>query len=425
MLQSAEPAASPGRLRPLGPYVKPFLRFCIGLGVVLLLAMLTGFQPLYWIVYVVVGGAAIAFAFTWLQSRGLEVTVEEVSAHPQVGGRMLLNIEVKEKVGLPRVALRCGLTDETLDSEEVNFNLRPHGSVRWTVSGYCRKRGLNSVGALSMRTNDPTGLFNMESSIGAPRSFLVYPATVDLTQALVPGQVSGGEIGEAGQRLGHSPAASLVREYEPGDSLTHIHWPSTARRDQLMTKEFDGAGVNEIWVFLDMDQQAQAGEDADGTEEFMVTAAASLVKGLMDRGHAVGLAAQGGEWARFSPGKDPNHLWTMMGSLATVEAKGHTPFIDVVSSLSGELQTGSVVIAVTPQPTAPLGYLMEFLTRRRILASTIVLDKASFDSAASSSTSSETRSEQWVDRNEWAFVLRRGDDMSLVLGDLINRISLY
>ena len=423
MLHSAEPPANAGRLHSSGPYVKPFLRLCVGLGAVLLAAMLTGFQPLYWIVYLVLGGAVIAYGFTWLQSRGLDVTVEEVSAHPQVGGRMVLTVEVKEKFGFPRVALRSGLTGEALDAEEVNFNLSPHGSVRWTVSGFCRKRGLNSVGALSMRTKDPTGLFSMENRIGEPRSLLVYPATMDLTQALVPGQISGGEIGEAGQRLGHSPAASLVREYEPGDSLTHIHWPSTARRDQLMTKEFDGAGVNEIWIFLDMDQQVQAGEGADGTEEYMVTVSASLVKGLMDRGHAVGLAAQGDELRRFSPAKDTNHLWTMMGSLATIEARGRTPFIDVVSSLSAELQPGSVVIAVTPEPTEPLGYLMQFLTRRRILAAAIFLDKATFDPAIS--TPSAGRSGQWGERSEWAFILRRGDDMASALGDLMNRISVY
>ncbi len=421
MLQSADQAASAGRFHSLGPLIKPFLRLCIGLGVMLVLAMLTGFQPLYWIVYVVVGGVVVAYCVTWLQSRGLDVTVDEVSAHPQVGGRIVLTVEVKEKVGLPRLALRSGLTGEALDADEVNFNLRPGGSIRWTVSGFCRKRGVNSVGALAMRTRDPTGLFSMESRIGEPRNFLVYPATVDLTQALVQGQISGGEIGEAGQRLGHSPAASLVREYAPGDSLTHIHWPSTARRDQLMTKEFDGAGVNEVWIFLDMDQDVQAGDSVDGTEEYMVTVAASLIKGLMDRGHAVGSAAQGEEWHRFSPAKDPNHLWAMMGSLATIEAKGRTPFIDVVSSLSGDLLPGSVVIAVTPEPTVTLSYLMQFLTRRRILAMPMFLDKASFDPAMPSAG----RSGQWAEQSEWAFVLKRDDDMASVLGDLMNRISLY
>ena len=133
MLHSAEPPAKAGRLHSSGPYVKPFLRLCVGLGAVLLAAMLTGFQPLYWIVYLVLGGAVIAYGFTWLQSRGLDVTVEEVSAHPQVGGRMVLTVEVKEKFGFPRVALRSGLTGEALDAEEVNF--KPEPSWVRTVDG--------------------------------------------------------------------------------------------------------------------------------------------------------------------------------------------------------------------------------------------------------------------------------------------------
>ena len=253
-----------------------------------------------------------------------------------------------------------------------------------------------------MRTKDPTGLFSMENRIGEPRSLLVYPATMDLTQALVPGQVSGGEIGEAGQRLGHSPAASLVREYEPGDSLTHIHWPSTAPQGPV-----DDQRVRRRRCQRDMDfpghGSAGAGRKKAQTapRSIWVTVSASLVKGLMDRGHAVGLAAQGDELRRFSPAKDTNHLWTMMGSLATIEARGRTPFIEVVSSLSAELQPGSVVIAVTPEPTEPLGYLMQFLTRRRILAAAIFLDKATFDPAIS--TPSAGRSGQWGERSRVGF----------------------
>ena len=36
-----------------------------------------------------------------------------------------------------------------------------------------------------------------------------------------------------------------MREYEEGESLRKVHWPSTARRGQLMVKDPEGAGYPE------------------------------------------------------------------------------------------------------------------------------------------------------------------------------------
>ena len=56
-------------------------------------------------------------------------------------------------------------------------------------------------------------------------------------------------------------SASRVREYLPGDKLVHIHWPSTARSNQLMTKEFDATGRSEeVWLFLDLHGTSRPGQ---------------------------------------------------------------------------------------------------------------------------------------------------------------------
>ena len=67
-----------------------------------------------------------------------------------------------------------------------------------------------------------------------------------------------------GQRLllAHGTAASSctgVREYEQGESLRRVHWPSTARRSQLMVKELEDSPRDEIAVLLDCDAKAVVG----------------------------------------------------------------------------------------------------------------------------------------------------------------------
>ena len=48
-----------------------------------------------------------------------------------------------------------------------------------------------------------------------------------------------------------TPQAAGVRDYAPGDALRRIHWPTSARRDRLMTKEFDQDPQADVWIFLD------------------------------------------------------------------------------------------------------------------------------------------------------------------------------
>ena len=389
--------------------------------ILLVLAMITGFQPLYWLIYVAVAGAVIGYIWAWIQSRGLEVHVQELSPHPQVGQTVQVRVEVKEKAGLPRVGLRARLVGDFASTNEEDFSLAPHGDTSWTLSGLCRRRGWNSVGSVAMVSGDPTGLLRLNCMVGKPQSILAYPTTIQLSRAVIQGQITAGEIGEAGHLIGHSPTVSIVRDYIPGDMLTHIHWPTTARRDQLMTKEFEGAGINEILLFVDLQEAAQTGSGDDSTEEYSITIAASLASSLIQEGHSVGLVTLGDQLYRFLPRKDPNHLWSMLGTLAVVRASGKTPMQMLMTQETGNLGPGTVAIVVGPWPGKSIGSLFQFLTRRGILVVPIFLDTGSFGRAGESRWLRESR----LDIEQWAFVVSAGDDLSKVLGNVLDRIASY
>ena len=388
---------------------------------VLILAMFSGFQPLYWLLYVVVGGAVIGYLWGWLQSRGLEVRIQELSPHPQVGQSILLKVVVRERLGLPRVGLRALLKGDIATTEEKDFSLWPRGTASWTVSGLFQLRGLNSVGPLAMISSDPAGLLRLESRSGQSRSILVYPATVELSRTLVEAQATGGGVAETWQLTSHSPTASMVRPYVPGDSLTHIHWPSTARIGQLMTKEFEGAGINEIWLFVDLQESVQAGTGNDSTVEYSITIAASLVKNLIQSGHAVGLVMQGDQFYRFAPRKDPNHMLALLRALALVRAKGKTPLSTLMDQESSSLRPGTVAIVVAPWPDQSIGSLFQFLTRRGILVVLILLEATSFGGRPHRRWPPYVR----LETHEWAFVLNRGDELSTPLGNVLDRLASY
>ncbi|MDQ6726776.1 MAG: DUF58 domain-containing protein [Actinomycetota bacterium] len=53
-----------------------------------------------------------------------------------------------------------------------------------------------------------------------------------------------------------------VRGYVPGDPLRRIHWPATARRDELVVKEVEDPGAPRLVVALDLGGGGDAGERA-------------------------------------------------------------------------------------------------------------------------------------------------------------------
>ena len=393
----------------------------VSLLVLLLVALVSSFQPLYWLVYASVISVAVGYLWSWLQSRGLETEVHELTPYPQVGQTVHLKVMVREKAGLPRVGLHARLLGDFITLRDEGFNLAPKGSVTWNASGLCSRRGLNEIGSLAIVSGDPSGLLSLECRAGKPQSILVYPSTVDLSRTLVEGQATGGEIGEMGQLVGHSATASMVRPYTPGDSLTHVHWPTTARLDQLMTKEFEGAGINEIWLFLDMQEDAQMGTGEDGTEEYGVTMAASLARALIQDGHAVGLVSQGDQTYRLSPRKDANHLWALQRALALAKAKGRTPLPALMAQETSNLGAGTVAIVLAPWPGQGIGSLFQFLRRRGILVVPIFMDPASFGG----SSDPRRPSDGHVNVGEWSYVVKRGDDLSVILGNVLDHISSY
>ena len=45
-----------------------------------------------------------------------------------------------------------------------------------------------------------------------------------------------------------TPSVGGLREYIQGDPPSHIHWPTVAKTDRLMVKEFDQERAGALWI---------------------------------------------------------------------------------------------------------------------------------------------------------------------------------
>ena len=86
---------------------------------------------------------------------------------------------------------------------------------------------------------------------------LVYPRLVELDRLF---SESGTGALDGRRLLLRRPSGFElhgVREHEEGESLRRVHWPSTAKRGELMVKELEDAPRDEVAIVLDA---ARAGQ---------------------------------------------------------------------------------------------------------------------------------------------------------------------
>jgi uncharacterized protein (DUF58 family) len=196
--------------------------------------------------------------------------------------------------------------------------LEPDAAARCAAAVHARRRGVVQLAAVELSTSFPFGLFSKGRDLHAPGTLVIWPRT---DRPVRPPRL-GGSRGSR-QSAGGSAAAGAergefrgLREYRTGDDPRDIHWRSTARRGELITREYDRDTADEYWIVLDTcAPDAAAGEAA-------VEIAATLVAGAAARGDRVGLAAGA---VQIEPGPAAARVDRALDALAAVALTAHGP----------------------------------------------------------------------------------------------------
>jgi uncharacterized protein (DUF58 family) len=251
----------------------------------------------------------------------------------------------------------------------------PHGSQGWTTNAVCSRRGVYTLGPLQLRLGDPFGVFEYTRREGGTKRIVIYPPLAQLPPLPVPrGQRGGLARADLIQQYA-TPSVGGIREYRPGDVPSHIHWPTVARRNILMVKEFDQERAGAVWIVLDLSAAAYgvtiAATPDDGPPpvipqlEAAIVIAASLVAQLLAEGRSVGLVADDSRERRVAPGQGQRQLWAILGELADAEASGAT----TLATLLRRPHRGGALAVITPDASGTwLGPLAEVSGRGGALA---------------------------------------------------------
>jgi uncharacterized protein (DUF58 family) len=343
----------------------------------------------------------ICFIWTFFSVRGLQVRRFTRSHQLQVGMKFEERFEISNQIRFVRLWL------EVIDQSDLPHS---HGSNVLTFLGgreersYVRstllnRRGEFSLGPTILRSGDPFGLFISSRTFHPINSLIVLPYQVDVRKfPSPPGQLSGGKaLRSATTEI--TPYASGVREYRPGDSLSRIHWKTTARRDRLMVKEFDQDPQATVWMFLDASKSARVtglkhdlDHDLDRHQleldkenplladsfEYAVSAAASITGYYIRQNRAIGLVTFDQALTVITPERGERQMGKILETLSFIQAEGRIPLLGVVENQAANISKGSSAILITSDVSESLEISVDLFIRRGIRSVAIVVDPVSF-----------------------------------------------
>ncbi len=215
------------------------------------------------------------------------------------------------------------------------------------------RRGLHAGEGAQLRSSAPFGVAERRRSLEIPTATLVLPTVIPLHHLpfVEPATTTDHAIHSAPRR-GHGPEYLGIREYRSGDSMRHVHWPSTARTGSVMVREFEQEQTRRLAVVVDTSYD----DGASWTPlDRACCVAASIVSAARAHGNGARLVTPADAHGR-DPVSDVPDILSRAGEeeilerLALLRPSG-VPFRAMLTSLDGSPQLRGVETAVLVFPT--------------------------------------------------------------------------
>jgi uncharacterized protein (DUF58 family) len=344
-------------------------RAVLGLGVLCwVVAIVFGSPALYPVAAGLVIAVPLALAWARMTLRQPHVRREWRNASVLERDDVTVSLVLDREPGVPLPTVVAH--EEVGRLGERDVELRPSGRGRHRGSYRLTDvpRGRHRFAPVRLSIADPFGLAEARLTLEEQQALVVYPRLAELDGLFFDG-AAGPEHGR--RLLLRRPVGfdlHSVREYQQGESLRRVHWPSTARRGSLMVKELEDSPRDEVVVLLDGDPQAVAGSPPDSSFDAAVRVAGSILLAQVRRNRRCVLVLNSAERETQSVSSDGAEWQEALELLAAAEPDARGSAASLLQSGDGPATRSLELVVVTSRVDRPLveRLLERTLTRRPV-----------------------------------------------------------
>ena len=329
-------------------------------------------------------GGLVVLAVIRLRSRPLGLAVARLVEPERVpcGAEARVELRLTNRSRRPSPAL--ALHDAVSGTQGARLLVAPIAPGEATAAAYrlpTNRRGIVSIGPLTVEVIEPLGLARRRRSAAPAAELIVHPIVHPLTALPEP----DGTDPHAGSDVSAPVSISgnefhTLRAYVSGDDIRRIHWPSTARHDQLLVRQDERPRQGLVTVLLDTRAPACTEQSLDIT----ASVAASVLDSAQRRRELTRLITTGGIDSGFSAGTV--HADTILRALAVLTpTRPGTLLAAIETALSRSTRSALVIVSAGFAPS-DIGAIA--LGRRRAGTCTVVVvDPSAWEPSLAESTS--------------------------------------
>ncbi|RWZ57963.1 DUF58 domain-containing protein [Halobacillus fulvus] len=205
-------------------------------------------------------------------------------------------------------------------------------------------RGEHKLKALRVKTGDFFGFVKKEHVFMEETSLLVFPYTrpVSLKERVYSFEQGASPSFKLNEK--NTNIVSGVREYIPGDRFAWVDWKTSARKNEMMTKEFEQEKSVDMMVILNAVYHPAMNELAfEGAVEFT----ASLLNELHKSSSQLAFMTLGDGRGYFPFQQDYTHKQMIQAHLAKIRALGRVPFAKQLDRERSQVPGGVIMMVVS------------------------------------------------------------------------------
>ncbi|HEV8296849.1 MAG TPA: DUF58 domain-containing protein [Acidimicrobiales bacterium] len=346
----------------------------IGSLICIIAARLLGTLELFLLGVIGFAVVGIAIAFVWMRRLRIEVA-REISpprVHAGAPSRVDLSVINRGTRRTPVLRLRDAVTG-TRGANLLIGPLEPGAGAQASYRLPTERRGIVEIGPMQLVVTDPVGLARATIQGAGVSRLTVFPPVHRLA-SLPP---SGGADPHAGlerQRTLNRGGDEFyaLRQFTIGDELRRVHWPSTARHDELMVRQDELPWQGRMTVIVDNTQGRVAREALD----IAATIAASVLQRAHQKGTLVRIVTADGTDSGFTSGNA--QLESLLEILAVIEPRPDASLRTALDRAATQVRHGGAV-TITPELDTAGFVALQRLTRNFSFVTSVLIDRSAWD----------------------------------------------
>ncbi|RTR27626.1 DUF58 domain-containing protein [Robertmurraya yapensis] len=337
--------------------IKPIWKLVVLIFLILLTfsyAMFQGGFVSWFLFYSFLPFALYSLALALYKVKNIELQREFVKTEFNAGEKLKVKIQLKRPSSFPLfyMIMEDRISDELGHSTQKNIAktfIYPHFRRNLEFEYEIEKlpRGEHHFSGIEIRLGDPLGLIEKQFHFPTEDDkIVVYPSYEDIIYRTMDNHYEQGMTASKERVQRDTSMAIGIREYQPGDRFSWINWKATAKRNDIMTKEFEQRKSHDVFICMDCAPEKRF--------EAIVSFSASLVRAILRKGAQVGFLSSSEDRVAIPIRSGETHQQQIFYHLAKVKDKCPVKLDLVLEGEGFAAWQNATLILVTAQLTKRL-----------------------------------------------------------------------